>query len=333
MKKVIKMWTSLFLIIALLLCCIPLGGCSNSKSENTVYIITSTEDYRIEHLEKELKENFPDYNCIVEYKDTGSIAAKIKTEGTGTQADIVFSLEYSYLSQLANENLLADLSGYDTSVYTDDVIESKNYLPDVRNGGAIIINPQVLKERGLEVPKSYQDLLDPKYKSLISMPNPKSSGTGYMFLKALVNSMGEKEAFEYFDKLSENILAFTTSGSGPVNALKNKEVAIGLGMTAQAVTAINEGAELEIIFFEEGSPFSMYGQTIVKGKESRQCVKEVFDYLVNTYNKASNETFFPEQIFKNFTPTIENYPQNIKYTDMSGNTNEERARLLEKWAY
>ena len=62
-----------------------------------------------------------------------------------------------------------------------------------------------------------------------------------MFLKALVNSMGEEEAFAYFDKLSENILQFTSSGSGPVNSLVSGEAVIALGMTPQAVTQINEG--------------------------------------------------------------------------------------------
>ncbi|MFR9208298.1 MAG: ABC transporter substrate-binding protein, partial [Lachnospiraceae bacterium] len=171
----------------------------------------------------------------------------------------------------------------------------------------------------------------PEYKGLISMPNPKSSGTGYMFLKALVNAMGEQEAFQYFDKLSENILAFTSSGSGPVNTLKTKEAAIGLGMTAQTVTAINEGANLEIIFFEEGSPFSLYGQAIIKGKESRQCVKEVFDFLVNTYTEETNKKFFPEQIFKDKVFEVENYPSNIKYADMSNDTMEEKTRLLDQW--
>ena len=87
------------------------------------------------------------------------------------------------------------------------------------------------------------------------MPNPKSSGTGYMFCKALVNEWGEDKALEYFDKLSENILSYTSSGSGPINALIMKEAAIGLGMTPQAVTKINEGqTELKIKYFEEGSP-------------------------------------------------------------------------------
>ena len=85
---------------------------------------------------------------------------------------------------------------------------------------------------------------------MISMPNPKSSGTGYMFCKALVNEWGEEKALEYFDKLSENILSYTSSGSGPINALIMKEAAIGLGMTPQAVAKINEGqAQLKIKYF------------------------------------------------------------------------------------
>ena len=89
------------------------------------------------------------------------------------------------------------------------------------------------------------------------MPNPKSSGTGYMFLKNLVNTWGEEAAFAYFDELSKNILQFTSSGSGPINALVQEEVAIGLGMTAQAVTQINEGVNLKIVFFENYNKFCL----------------------------------------------------------------------------
>ena len=183
------------------------------------------------------------------------------------------------------------------------------------------------------MPTCYEDLLDPCYEGLISMANPKSSGTGYMFYKSLVNAWGEEKALEYFDALTPNILQYTSSGSGPVNALLQKEVAIGFGMTSHAVTQINEGAPLEILFFEEGSPYTMYGQGIVAGKEERACVVEVFDFLVNTYSYELNEKFFPEQMFVDATFTIDNYPENIVYSDMSGNTIEEKERLLAAWTY
>lgn len=103
------------------------------------------------------------------------------------------------------------------------------------------------------MPASYDDLLDEKYKKLISMPNPASSGTGYMFLRQFTNEWGEDEAFAWFDQFTENVLSYTSSGSGPINALVQGEVGIGLGMTSQAVVEINEGVtDLEILFFAEG---------------------------------------------------------------------------------
>ena len=306
-----------------------LAGCGSKKERVLIY--TSAESYRVEDLKARLKEEFPEYDCIVEYKDTGSHAAQLIAEGKQTDCDITYDLEYAYLEELAAAGVLADVSGYDTSVYTEDAITSSYYLPELKNGGAIVINPDVLAEHNLSVPQRYDDLLKPEYAGLISMPNPKSSGTGYMFLKSLVNTMGEDEAFAYFDRLTENILSYTSSGSGPINALKNKEAGIGLGMTAQAVTAINEGANLEILFFEEGSPYSMYGQAIISGKEERVCVKKVFDFMIRTYGQETNKKFYPEKIFKDVTPEIENYPVNIIYADMSNNTSAEKERLLEKW--
>lgn len=189
------------------------------------------------------------------------------------------------MTQLDREGLRAVLSTYDRSIYCNDTVESSNYLVQCRNGGAIVFNTQVLTAKGLAEPSSDADLLKPEYAGLISMPSPKSSGTGYMFLKSLVNAWGEEESFAYFDALTPNILQYTSSGSGPVNVLIQGEVAIGLGMTAQAVTQITQSAPLKVGSFEEGSPFTLYRQGIIVGKEARACIREVFDFIVNTYNK------------------------------------------------
>lgn len=328
MKKLLKA-ASLMLCVAALIS--SLSGCKNKKEEVIIY--ASAEDFCIEDLDKRLKEEFPEYDVNIEYMSTGNHGAKLISEGKSTECDITYNLEYSYLAQLEAKGYLADLSSYDTSIYTDDIVASHYYLPHVRNGGAIIINTEYLAEKGLEEPTCYEDLLKPEYKGLISMPNPKASGTGYMFLKNLINEWGEEEAFEYFDKLTPNLLSYTSSGSGPVNALVQKEAAIGLGMTAQAVLKINEDVPLKTVFFEEGSPYSLYGQAIINGKETRESVKRVFDFLINTYCKEANEKFYPEQLFKDFLPQTKNFPSNIKYGNMSNDTSAEKTRILEKWKY
>lgn len=320
---------ALLLAVAMLGCC--LTGCGEKKEQVLIY--TSVEDYVIEDMNARLGEEFPDYEITVEYVSTGNHAAKLLAEGTNAECDISYDLEYAYLEQLAQAGVLADLSAYDTSIYNEDTVVSDYYLVQCRVGGAVILNTKLLKEKNLPEPESYEDLLKPEYKGLISMPNPKSSGTGYMFLKCLVNAWGEEKAFEYFDKLTPNVLQYTSSGSGPVNALLQGEAAIGLGMTSHAVTQINEGADLKVVYFEEGSPFTLYGQSVIAGKEERQCVKEVFDFLVNTYSYELNEKFFPEQMFNDKVYEMENYPANIVYSDMSNNTIAEKEHLLEQWKY
>ncbi len=311
-----------------------LASCGGSKKEK-ILIYSSKEDYIIQDLQVCLEEKFPDYDITIEYMSTGDHAAKLMSEGKNTAADITHDLEYPYLQKLEEAGNLTDISSIvDLSLFTDDIAVSKYYVPEVRNGGAIILNTDILKEKNLPEPTSYADLLKPEYKDLISMPNPKSSGTGYMFLRNLVNTMGEDEAFAYFDKLSENIFQYTSSGSGPVNALLQGEAAIGLGMTAQSVAQINEAdAPFKVIFFEEGSPFSMYGMGIISGKEERECVKEVFEYIAIEYAERIGEKFLPEQLFKDKTFEVENFPKNIKYGDMSNNTPEEKERLLAKWTH
>jgi iron(III) transport system substrate-binding protein len=167
------------------------------------------------------------------------------------------------------------------------------------------------------------------------MPNPKTSGTGYMFLVSLINAWGEDEAFAYFDKLALNILQFTTSGSGPVNALIQGEVAIGLGMTLTAVNAINNrGVPLELFYFSEGAPSITTGFGIVKGKESRSIVREVFKFAMTTLVKDDKELYCPEPVMVNQENNIANYPRDISYANMNGVYDLSwKEQLLAKWKY
>ena len=178
MKKFVK--TTIFAALAALL----FAGCGSQKE--SVLIYTSVEDYVIEDMNVRLSEQFPDYDITVEYVSTGNHAAKLLAEGTSTECDITYDLEYGYMEQLAQAGVLADLSGYDQSIYSDDTVVSSNYLIQCRVGGAVILNTELLAQKGLAEPTCYEDLIKPEYAGLISMANPKSSGTGYMFLKNLV---------------------------------------------------------------------------------------------------------------------------------------------------
>ena len=315
--------------------CLSAVGC---KKNEKIIIYTSIEDYTIEYMQEMFEEKLPDYDIEIEYMSTSNIAAKVLAEGSSSDCDIIFAEEYGYVEKMAKAGVLTKLSDtYDQSVYTEESLltEAKDYvLPALKTGGAIILNNKVLTDKNLAKPTSYADLLKPEYKGLISMPSPKSSGTGYMFYLSLVNAWGEEAAIKYFDDLTPNVLAYTGSGSGPVNALTSREVAVGMGMISQAAEKLSDGvSELEIVVFDEGAPFNLYGNCVVKGTEEKAGVKAVMEYLYSEFTDLCNAKYYPETVLKDKTYEVANFPKNIKYADMKNNTLTNKEGLLEKWTH
>jgi len=303
--------------------------------QESIVICSSAEQFRNDELQEQLNERFPDKNIIVMYMSTGKAASKVFAEGKGTEIDILVGLETGYLSKIKDN--LADISGMSKIDYAEGLAPEDNnnhWVTWERQAGAIIVNRKILDKYGLETPTCYEDLLKPEYKDLIAMPDPKSSGTGYFFYKSWVNSMGTEGALEYVDKLHKNLKQFTESGSGPIKMLKQGEVAIGLALTFQAINEINEGQPLEIIFPETGSPYSLTGTAMVAGRELDPEIVEVYDYIINEFLIYDKENFSPENIYEGQVNKIENYPENIKYADMTGIQEiQEKERLLELWKY
>ncbi len=311
----------------LLILVIFVTGCSKG---NRVVIYSSMEEERNQVLKEQLKEKFPDVKVVVQSIGTGNSAAKIKTEGTKVEADIVIDLETAHMVDV--QDSFADLSDIDSSIYLDGEVKSNKYYPWVKYSMNLIVDNKYLKEHNLAVPKTYEDLLKSEYKNLIAMPDPKTSGTGYGFFLNAVNVMGEKEAISYFKKLKGNMREFTASGSGPTNLLKQGEIAIAMGMTAQGVEAINEGYDYSIVALETGSPYNTTSCGIIKGREDKENVKEVFEWLINDFGRFDKENYMPDIILKDQNNKMPNYPSNLKDADMTGiDSTATKEKLTEKW--
>lgn len=305
------------------------------QGKDTIVIYSSLEQYRGEELQKQLDAKFPNDSIMVMYVPTAKAAAKIKVEKENTDADIVVGLETSYLEKIKGS--LTDLHGIKEQSYVEGLTLADNgykYVTWEKQAGAFVINKQVLEKYGLDAPKTYEDLLKPEYKGLIAMPDPKTSGTGYFFYKNLVNEYGDEGAIAYFDRLANNIKSFTESGSGPIKLLVQGEVAVGLGLTFQAMEQINTGSPFEIIYPPEGSPYSLTGTGMVKGREENEKINEVFNFIINDFFLYDKENFSPEQVLKTQSNKIENYPTNIHYANMKGISDiDEKERLLKLWKY
>lgn len=325
-----KKWFVLLLAITMFFVYI-----ADFEGKENIVVCASSEQFRNDELQRQLNKEFPQYNITVMYMPTGKAASKIYAEGKNSEVDILVGMETGYLGKIKDN--LENIEGISRIEYLEGLKPEDNdnlWVTWERQAGAIVINPNVLEKHGLEAPKSYEDLLKPEYKGLVAMPDPKSSGTGYFFYKSWVNEMGDEKALEYVDSLYENLKQLTESGSGPIKMLKQGEAGIGLGLTFQAVNEINAGQPFEIIFAEEGSPYSLTGTAMIKGHKEKEGVLEVFDYIANEFFVYDKNEFSPEAVYEGQENKVENYPQNIKYADMDGiQEMKEKERLLALWKY
>ena len=321
MKRIISLLLSISMLLGLSAC----GG-----SSNKIVIYTCQEEERIQAMKKALDEKFPDLNVIVEQMGTGNLAAKIKSEGSGIEADIIIDLESSHMENLKDN--FADLSGYDTSAYLDNVNPAHNkYVMWVKNHASITIDKAYFDSNGWEYPKTYEDLLDPKYEGLVAMPDPSTSGTGYAYYLNMVNIKGETGAIEYFTELTKNIKQYTQSGSGPISLLKQGEIAIAMGMEFQGAAEISNGSDYSLIELESGAPYNLTGAAIMNGSEDKEGIKELFQWLISDFHYIDCEEFVPGKLLKGQTTKVENFVD-MKDADMKGIDNIGlKEELLRKW--
>ncbi len=339
--------------IIMVLCCVALlltgcGGNSGNTNEpastgksDRVVIYTAAEDERIAYIQEALDKQFPKTEIVIQPLGTGQLLSKLQAEGKKSDCDIFYDLEVVNAEIILNADpdLFVDLTDYNFSIYDSSVNgytdRHHKYAVNGKTAGAFLVNTKMLEEKGLPVPDSYEDMLKPEYAGLISMPSPKSSGTGYSYYNGMVTILGEEAGLYYFEKLNPNIKEYTTSGSAPAKAAVRGDVAIAYGLLWQCVNYANENVGMTVVVPDQGLAFDLFTMGMISGHETKGSVKEVFSYLYNELNKPQCALFNPDKIYVDMpTAEIANYPANYDEITMNGLFDfQYKQDLLDKWAY
>lgn len=143
-------------------------------------------------------------------------------------------------------------------------------------------NQKVLKDLGLDTPKSWEALLDPKLSRNVSTAHPSTSGTAFTTLWTQVTRLGGEDAgLEYMKKLHSNVLQYTKSGTAPGQVAGRGEVAVGLVFSHDCVLYHERGmSDLVVSFPEEGTGYEVGGIAIVKGSKNTEAAKRYVDWAL-----------------------------------------------------
>jgi iron(III) transport system substrate-binding protein len=196
------------------------------------------------------------------------------------------------------------------------------------------VNTVESKAKNLPIPSSFADLIKPTYKGHLVMPNPASSGTGYLTVSAVLQLMGEEKGWEYLDKLHGNMAIYTHSGSKPCKQAAAGEFPIGISFGYRGIEEKKKGAPIETVFPKEGSGWDLEANALMKKAQIKPGAKTFLDWalsepVMREYNKSYAVVSIPTGM-----GVPEGFPKEPLKQMIKNDFNwaaKNRARILDEW--
>jgi iron(III) transport system substrate-binding protein len=258
---------------------LALAAPAMAKTELLVY--TALEADQIQAYEAAFEAANPDIEIKWVRDSTGIITAKLLAEKANPQADVVMGLAATSLMLLQKDGMLLPYApaGLETiKANMHDAANPPSWVGMDVWSSALCFNTVEAEAKKLPKPATWADLVNPAYKGQIVMPNPASSGTGYLMVSAWLQMMGEEKGWAYMDALHQNIAAYTHSGSKPCKQAAAGEFAVGLSFEYRANKSKADGAPIDIVLPSEGLGWDMEATGIMKTSKNIEAAKKLADW-------------------------------------------------------
>ena len=305
------------------------------KTELLVYTALETDQL------KAYTESFQKTNPNIDLKfvrdSTGVITAKLLAEKANPQADVVLGVSASSLEIFKAEGMLVPYTpaGFDqlNPTYSDPARPPSWIGMDVYSA-VICYNTVEGQKKNIPAPKSWADLTKPVYKGQVVMPNPASSGTGFLDVSGWLQTMGEQNAWKYMDALHENIAQYTHSGSKPCRQAGAGEFVVGVSFDFRGNDVKAKGAPVELIFPTEGLGWDIEASGIIKNTKHMDAAKRLIDW---TATREANEAFAKNFVIvsrKDVKAGLPNLPADLESKLIKNNFSysaKNRDHILAEW--
>ncbi|MFF7709661.1 putative 2-aminoethylphosphonate ABC transporter substrate-binding protein [Pseudomonas sp. NPDC007930] len=314
-----------------------LAGAAQAQAATELTVYTALETEQLKPYQQAFEQQNPDIKIKWVRDSTGIVTAKLLAEKDRPQADAVWGLAASSLAILKQQGMLdpyapADLAQIGAS-YRDSANPPAWVGMDVW-AASVCFNTVEAEKQGLPMPTRWQDLTKPVYQGKIVMPNPASSGTGYLDVSAWLQTFGQAQGWAYMDQLHQNIGQYTHSGSKPCKLAASGEFPIGISFEYPAVQLKRKGAPLAIVLPQEGLGWEIEATAIIKGTEHLAAAKKLADFSASRQAmdlyKANFAVLARPGIAERFDELPADYEQRLVKNDFDW-ASSQRDAVLAEW--
>jgi iron(III) transport system substrate-binding protein len=311
------------------------GTAFAQKTKLTVY--TAMEPDQLEAMKKSAEADVPGIEIAWVRDSTGVITARLLAEKDNPRADVVWGLSASSLAIFDQQGMLTPYTPKGADGIKKVFRSGKN--PETWTGqdaylSVVCFNTAEGGKLKATKPASWSDLTKPEYKGQIVMPNPASSGTGFLTVAAWLQLMGEEKGWKFMDALHENIAVYTHSGSAPCVQAARGERVMGIGFDMRGASEKTKGAPIDLILPKEGAGWEMEASGIIKGTKNAEAAQKLIDWTVT---KKANELYgkyYAIVAHPDVKAAPPNYPPDAEQAMIKNDINwmaSNRERILAEW--
>ena len=257
-------------------------GAAVAKTTLTVYTAVEADD--LKKYAARFNEDNPDIEIKWVRDSTGVVTAKLLAERANPQADVVWGVSATSLMIMKLEGMLVPYAPKGLEKVDPQFRDRANppsWVGMDAYVAVICFNTTEAQKKNLPKPTSWKDLTKPVYKGQIVMPNPASSGTGFLQVSAWLQGFGEAEGWKYMDAVHQNMGVYTHSGSKPCVMAGQGEYPIGISFEFRGARVKKQGAPIDLVFPSEGSGWDMEATVIVKGTKNLDAAKKLVDWSIS----------------------------------------------------
>jgi iron(III) transport system substrate-binding protein len=166
------------------------------------------------------------------------------------------------------------------------------------------------------------------------MPNPNSSGTGFLDVASWIQIFGEDGGWSFMDNLHKNIHHYTHSGSKPCKQAASGEIPIGISFAFRGARSKAKGAPIEILVPSEGVGWDMEATAIMKGTKNLEAAKTLADWTITVKAMEMYNTAYAVVAIPGVAKPVEHFPEGLLEAMIVNDFEwaaQNRARLLAEW--
>ena len=260
-------------------------------AKDRVVVYTSMENDEIVEYLKVAKKELSDLDIQAIRLSTGELGARMLAERNNPQADCIWGWAVTNMAEFVPKGMLVPYKPKGWEKIPANFKDPKGYWTAIDlYAAALVPNTKVLEKKNLPMPKGWNDLLNPVYKDMLIMPNPASSGTGFLQVASLLvmldpdyknKSIEENKAWGFLKKLDKNMGQYIKSGSKPAKLTAAGEYAIGCSFAFVYSSLKKKGFPVALVMPEEGAGFELESNALLKGAKHEAAAKKFLDWALS----------------------------------------------------